>query len=43
MSDLIPAFEAAGAILLGVLVVIGLVAAVTVKRGEAALAKHSRR
>ena len=42
MSDIIAAMETAGAILLGVVVFIGLVTVVVVKRGEAALAKHDR-
>jgi len=42
MSDIIHALETAGAILLGVVVLIGVITAVAVKRGEASLAKHNR-
>jgi hypothetical protein len=40
MSDIFHALESAAAILLGVLVLIGVVSAVAVKRGDAALSKH---
>jgi hypothetical protein len=40
MSDIFHALESAAAILLGVLVLIGIVTAVAVKRGDAALSKH---
>jgi len=41
MSDIIRALETAGAILLGVLALIGVISVVAVKRGEASLAKHN--
>ena len=40
MADVVHALETAGAILFSVIVLIGVVTAVAVKRGEAALAKH---
>jgi hypothetical protein len=40
MLNILHALESAAAILLGVLALIGVVCAVAVKRGEAALSKH---
>jgi hypothetical protein len=40
MSDVIHALETAAAILLGVIVLTGIISAVAVKRGDAALSKH---
>ena len=40
MSDVIHALETAAAILLSVVVLTGIIAAVAVKRGDAALSKH---
>ena len=40
MSDIIQALETAAAILFGVVVLTGVIAAIAVKRGEAALSKH---
>jgi len=42
MSDIAQALETAAAILVGVVILTGVIAAVAVKRGEAALSKHHR-